>query len=160
MKVQFTEGARQQIIDHSEQGFPFEICGFLYGKDQKDERWVLKAEPVENVKEGEKRRRFEISPKQYMEAEKYALVNGLTLLGVYHSHPKHPAIASEHDLKQAVPFFSYVITSVHDYGVNDIKSWTLNDTGTFDEEEVINHSTLHYRGTTFLDAHATVVGWY
>ena len=38
----------------------------------------------------------------------------MTLLGVYHSHPQHPAIASEHDLRSAQPFFSYVIYSVID----------------------------------------------
>lgn len=136
MKLAFTKGAQEQITKHSEQGFPNEICGFLYGTEQGDTRWILNAQAVENSKEGDQTRRFEIAPVEYIKAEKYAIANGLTLLGIYHSHPKHPAIASEHDLKQAVPFFSYVITSVFENGVVDFKSWQLNDDGAFDEEEV------------------------
>jgi proteasome lid subunit RPN8/RPN11 len=69
-----------------------------------------------------------------MKAETLASELDLTLLGVYHSHPVHPAIPSEHDLNVAMPFFSYVIVSV--YGENDVsvRSWKLNDERQFEEE--------------------------
>lgn len=139
MKLDFTVGAKEQIVKHSETGFPNEICGFVFGKDQGETRWILHTEPVENTKPGDQTRRFEISGREYMKAEKYALKTGLDLIGVYHSHPKHPAVASVHDLKQALPFFSYIITSVFEEGVVDIKSWILNDNGKFEEEEVLFH---------------------
>lgn len=117
--------------------FPNECCGFLYGFETASERIVTLAKPVINTKDGDQKRRFEISPFDYMKAESYALQKNLTLLGVYHSHPQHPAIASEHDLKSAMPFFSYVIYSILDGKYDDIKSWQLNEAGEqFEEEQV------------------------
>ena len=116
--------------------FPNECCGFFYGHES-ETRNITLAVHVDNSKAGDQRRRFEISPVDYMKAEQYALTHGLTLLGVYHSHPNHPAIPSEHDLKQAVPYFSYIIVSVGEGQVNDLTSWQLNEAGTFEEEKII-----------------------
>ncbi|MEM1320757.1 MAG: M67 family metallopeptidase [Bacteroidota bacterium] len=116
----------QFINQHGESYFPNECCGFLYGHDGA-QRTILEAQPVANSKDGDQRRRFEISPLDYLQAERYALENDLQLLGIYHSHPNHPAIASEHDLAKALPFFSYVIVSVNDGVAGDLKSWKLYD---------------------------------
>ena len=69
-----------------------------------------------------------------MQAERYAADQDLDLLGVYHSHPNHPAIPSEHDRIAAQPFFSYVIVSVRDGIIDHTRSWRLNDASQFDEE--------------------------
>ena len=106
--------------------FPNECCGFLYGNET-DGRHITLAVPVTNSKDGDQRRRFEISPLDYLRAEQFALQNDTQLLGVYHSHPNHPAIASQHDLAVAMPYFSYVIVSVMEGEVADLKSWRLKD---------------------------------
>ncbi|MEZ4825700.1 MAG: M67 family metallopeptidase [Bacteroidia bacterium] len=122
------------IADHGASGFPLEICGFLYGEDL-EERLITLSRPVENTKDGDQRRRFEISPRDYIEAEKYALENNLALLGVYHTHPNHPAIPSVHDLAQAMPWFSYVILSVKEGKPDELRSWRIDDiSGRFAEE--------------------------
>ncbi len=77
---------------------------------------------MDNHKEGDQRRRFEISDLDYMKAERHAAKEGLTLLGVYHSHPLHPAIPSEHDHTVAMPFFSYLIVSVQTEGTAHVRS--------------------------------------
>ena len=133
------------ILDYSVQtiinndailSYPDECCGFLYGKEN-GVRHITHAVDVNNSKEGNKKRRFEISPLAYMKAEKFALENKLQLLGVYHSHPDHPAIASVHDLAKALPYFSYVIVSVTDKKILDYKSWKLHDEQrAFYEEEL------------------------
>jgi len=119
--------------------FPNECCGFLYGTDSPS-RTITEAIPVTNTKPGDQRRRFEISPSDYMKAEQYALAKGLQLLGVYHSHPNHPAIASKHDLAVAMPYFSYVIVSVMAGKIADLKSWRLKETEAkeFAEEVVLS----------------------
>lgn len=122
---------------HAAATFPNECCGFFYGKDGK-ERNITLAIPVENSKEGDQRRRFEISAFDYMKAENFASENNITLLGIYHSHPNHPARPSEHDLKQAVPFFSYIIISVMNGKVAKTTSWQLNDEFKFIEESIEN----------------------
>lgn len=119
--------AANAIHQDAQNCFPNECCGFFYGTETTDnKRHISVAIPVINSKTGDQRRRFEISAIDYMKAEKYAIENNLTLLGVYHSHPQHPAIPSEHDLKQAMPYFSYIIVSVMDGNVNHTRSWQLN----------------------------------
>ncbi len=135
--INITATAIETINVDALQAFPNECCGFLYGNESEG-RQITLAVPVTNSKEGDQRRRFEISPLDYMRAEQFALQNNTQLLGVYHSHPNHPAIASEHDLAVAMPYFSYVIVSVMNGEIADVKSWQLKDEGhEFQEEEVL-----------------------
>ncbi|MBV6646167.1 MAG: M67 family metallopeptidase [Cyclobacteriaceae bacterium] len=129
-----TYKASQLIKEHASEAFPNECVGFLYGYE-KEAREINVAIKVPNSKEGDQRRRFAISPLDYMKAEQYADKNGLDFLGIYHSHPLHPAIPSEHDRKQAVPFFSYIIAAVNENKeVTDITSWRLSEDSQFEEE--------------------------
>jgi proteasome lid subunit RPN8/RPN11 len=74
-----------------------------------------------------------------MTAEQHALDHDWTLLGVYHSHPNHPAIPSEHDRVAAQPFFSYLIISVLNNEIITLRSWLLNDDQQFEEEKIIDY---------------------
>jgi proteasome lid subunit RPN8/RPN11 len=128
-------GVLAEIKSHALSVFPDECCGFLYGNEQADgSRLITKILEVNNSKTGDKRRRFEISGKDYMLGERFALENNIVLLGIYHSHPNHPAVPSEHDRVAALPFFSYVILSVTPDKIDHIRSWQLNDEEQFDEE--------------------------
>jgi proteasome lid subunit RPN8/RPN11 len=137
MQLDISEEALKVMQQHAEEAYPNECCGFFYGAEDED-RMIEEASRVSNSKEGDQRRRFEVSALDYMRAERYADESGKTLLGVYHSHPDHPARPSEHDLKQAVPYFSYIILSVQKGKVVDITSWQLNSVNKEFEEETIN----------------------
>ena len=127
----------EEMIADAVKSFPEECCGFMFGKEEPDNRIISMVNTVRNSKEGDKRRRFEISPLDYMSAERYAEENELLLLGIYHSHPNHPSIPSEHDRIAAQVYFSYVIISVSEKEFNSIQSWRLNDTTKFEEEQII-----------------------
>ena len=127
----------QAMTDHAEAAFPNECCGFFYGSEDGSVRSVTTSREVTNSKEGDQRRRFSISDMDYLRAERHAAKEGLTLLGVYHSHPLHPAIPSEHDLAVALPYFSYIIVSVQPEGTDHVRSWQLNDSRQFDEEQIV-----------------------
>ncbi|MDW3210804.1 MAG: M67 family metallopeptidase [Reichenbachiella sp.] len=133
-QIQVSEEILKEMHRHALSDFPNECVGFFYGKSEGDIKTVTEYGPLENSKEGDQRRRFEVNPLDYMKAEQYALANQLELLGIYHSHPLHPAIPSEHDLKQAVPFFSYIIASVNETKVEKTTSWQLNEENQFEEE--------------------------
>ena len=134
--LKLTQKVEDFIRIHGEEAFPNECCGFLFGNEING-RMINLSTRVENSKEGDQRRRFEISPFDYMKAEQFALENNTQLLGIYHSHPNHPAIASVHDLEKAMPYFSYVIVSIMDGKYEDIKSWKLQeDKREFSEELV------------------------
>ncbi len=135
--LEINAAAQEVIIADGERSFPDECCGFFFGKEGEERRIITHALEVVNNKEGDKRRRFEIHPSDYMKAEKFSLVNELDFLGVYHSHPNHPAIPSEHDRIVALPFFSYIIISVYEGKLADFRSYRLNEERQFEEEEVV-----------------------
>lgn len=134
--------ALEVMQKHAEATYPNECVGFFYGKEDDTTRYIELAVEVPNSKEGDQRRRFEVHPRDYMKAERYALENDTTLLGVYHSHPEHPAIPSEHDLKVAQPFFSYVIVSVKSGKSVKTRSWQLNEQNTFVEEVILEEEAI------------------
>ena len=120
------------------QSFPDECCGFFFGKEIDEERIITNVVMVNNSKEGDKTRRFEIASIDYLNAERFAGENHLQLLGIYHSHPNHPAIPSEHDRIAAQPYFSYLIISVKENEIAGIRSWQLNNNFQFEEETIEN----------------------
>lgn len=126
----------QKMKQHAESEYPNECCGFLFGRETGDYRNISELMPVANHKKGDRRRRFMIAPADYRLAEVYAEREDLLLLGVYHSHPDHPAEPSEHDRSVALPFFSYVIISVKEGRAETVRSWRLDDDRNFDEETV------------------------
>lgn len=136
MKLLITQKALKVMQEHAEGYYPNECCGFFYGRDEEDVRKVTLAREVANAKEGDQSNRFRIDPGDYQKAEKYALEHDLDLLGVYHSHPDHPAEPSEHDRKVAMPYFSYIIISVQDGEAVATRSWQLNNDRRFDEESI------------------------
>ena len=122
--------------------FPDECCGFFFGSEDKTgNRNVSDVLIVNNAKQGDKKRRFEIAASDYLQAERYAEENNLQLLGVYHSHPNHPAIPSEHDRVAAQPWFSYIIISVLEKKLGPLRSWRLNEEHRF-EEEAVHHTRV------------------
>jgi len=129
--------ARALMLSDALQTFPNECCGFMFGtEDEEGNRIISEIMVVDNAKEGDKTRRFEISPVDYLKAERHASASDRLLLGIYHSHPRHPAVPSEHDRKAAQPYFSYVIISVHDAENTGIRSWRLNENEQFEEENL------------------------
>jgi proteasome lid subunit RPN8/RPN11 len=122
------------IHEHGEQAYPEEGAGFLIGTDGKVEN-VL---PLQNAREQEARHnRFLITPEAYLNAELTADRLGLSLIGVFHSHPDHPNHPSEYDREWAQPFFSYIITTVNEGKAIESRSWRLvEDRSRFEEEAI------------------------
>jgi proteasome lid subunit RPN8/RPN11 len=123
-----------QIHTHGEKAYPEEGAGFLIG-DQSKVETIL---PLENAREdGARHNRFLITPEDYLNAELTADRLGLSLIGVFHSHPDHPNRPSEYDQEWAQPFFSYIITTVNQGRAIESRSWRLaEDRSGFEEEQI------------------------
>jgi len=81
-----------------------------------------------------KRSRYWVDPKDLLAAQRYSRDRGWIILGVYHSHPDHPAVPSERDRQLAWAEYSYPIASVASGKVVTIQSWRLNQAGQFESE--------------------------
>ncbi len=126
-----------EIKSHGEKTYPEECCGILIGKFEDDRKVVFKILKIENSMESERKRRYLITPQDYLKAEKYAREMGLEIIGFYHSHPDHPAKPSDYDREHAFPFLSYLIVSVEDGVASDFYSWTLKeDRSEFEVEKI------------------------
>lgn len=117
------------VMREGEAAYPYECCGLVLGRlDDNDGRTVHSLLIVNNSREGEdKRRRFVIEPLDFLKAEREAAKKGLEVLGIYHSHPDHPALPSQYDLDHALPFYSYLIVSVAEGAAGDLFSYRLKD---------------------------------
>jgi proteasome lid subunit RPN8/RPN11 len=123
------------MVSHAEEEYPSECCGFFFGNDG-EIRKIIYAQRTPNIQTANRKRRFRIDPLEYRKAEKFSAENDLDFLGIYHSHPDHPAEPSEHDRSVAMPFFSYIIIPVSEGSAGEIRSWRLNSEETFEEEQV------------------------
>ena len=123
-----------QINDHVENAYPEEGAGFLIGRDGE----VMSVVPLVNAREEDARHnRFLFTPEDYLHAELKAENLGLSLIGVFHSHPDSPNVPSEYDREWAQPFFSYIITRVDQGKAVNSRSWRLlEDRSTYEEEEI------------------------
>lgn len=127
--IEMTSRLFEQVKREAANAYPEECCGALLGRVQ-ESGGVKQVEEVyllPNAKERERERRFLITPDQYRVLEKRAEGEALEILGIYHSHPDHPAEPSPFDLAHALPWWSYIIISVENGQTNDVKSWTLQD---------------------------------
>jgi proteasome lid subunit RPN8/RPN11 len=124
----------KRINSHVEEAYPEEGAGFLIGEDGK----VKEILALSNAREDAARHnRFLITPEDYLKAELKADSLGLSLIGVFHSHPDCPNVPSEYDREWAQPFFSYIITRVDDGKSVSHRSWRLMEDRTQYEEEEI-----------------------
>lgn len=135
MILSISEELLARIHAHGEEVYPEEGAGFLIGSDGRVETIL----PLPNARENEARHnRYLITAEEYLKAELTADNLGLSLIGVFHSHPDHPNQPSEYDREWAQPFFSYIITSVEQGKAVKSRSWRLKeDRSEFVEEEII-----------------------
>ncbi len=137
MKIEIPKDLLQRIHAHGEEAYPEEGAGFLLGSDGPG-RKVFDLLPLPNLREAEARsRRYLLDAQDYLGAEMEADRRGLTLVGVFHSHPDHPDRPSEFDREWAQPFFSYVITGIEAGKARGSRSWRLaEDRSQFMEETI------------------------
>lgn len=117
------------IQSSAEKRYPRECCGFLWGHDGR----ITVAMEVDNVTRHDKLQNFEIHTSAFTAAENFGDESGLTLMGVFHSHPDAVAEPSGIDQKWALPNFLYMILSVRDHAVSEARLWILDNYGDFKE---------------------------
>lgn len=141
----------QVISTHAESTYPDECCGILLGQIADDAKTLVEVWQTENAWSAEtadsypateldmtRARRYAIAPAVLLQAQRSARARHLDIIGIYHSHPNHPAIPSECDRVCAWHQYSYIIVSVQNSKACDLRSWSLDDDHQFQPEEIIN----------------------
>jgi [CysO sulfur-carrier protein]-S-L-cysteine hydrolase len=98
----------QEIMEHAGIHAPLESCGLLAGKNDRVEKVLF----VQN--QAQSPVRFVMEPYEQLRAFEWIEANGLDLLGIFHSHPAGPEIASPIDIAEAAYAVVHVICSTSD----------------------------------------------
>jgi proteasome lid subunit RPN8/RPN11 len=127
-----------QILAHGENAYPEEGAGFLLGSAEGEQRLVVAILGLINAREDTARHnRYLLTAQDYLRGEQEGERLGLDVLGVFHSHPDHPNRPSEYDREWAMPWFSYLITSVQGGRSVESRAWRLaEDRSAFIEETI------------------------
>ncbi len=123
-----TDDVLDAIRAHGAEAYPDEGCGFLLGvvTEAGAHRVTATHRTTNRAPETRRARRYAITADDYRAADAAARDQGLDVVGVYHSHPDHPARPSATDLDEATfPGYTYVIVSVRDGTPTDLTAWTL-----------------------------------
>jgi proteasome lid subunit RPN8/RPN11 len=150
MSLHITQEILERIHLHGEQAYPEEGAGLLLGDSTAAQHQVKQILPLTNVREeGARYNRYQLTPQDYLQGEQLAEELGLSVLGVFHSHPDHPNHPSDFDRQWAWPNFSYLITSVMEGRASQSRSWRLREDRTaFSEEHLaVEKPTPNHQNT-------------
>jgi len=124
------------IEAHAEAHYPEEGAGLILGDEVGERREARELLPLPNRREAvERGHRYEIDPLDTLAAEDQADALGLKVIAVFHSHPDHPAAPSQTDVHFAVPWYSYLITSVRSGRAHETRAWRLDESEAGMQEE-------------------------
>lgn len=138
MKVDISSDLLNQIHAHGEEAYPAEGAGFMLGIANGSSRIVTTILKLSNAREeAAQHNRYLLTPQDVLRSEQEAAKLGLDVIGVFHSHPDHPNQPSEFDREWAMPWFSYIITSVQSGVAAGSRSWRLTDDRTAFLEEIL-----------------------
>lgn len=125
MQCACTEHGIDAMRRAAESAYPHESCGLLIGRLTAKGWHVHEARQVANLNVERAGDRFQLDPEAYRHIDRELRGSGLSIIGVFHSHPDCPAKPSPTDLENAWEGFVYPIVSVHHGHVADVQCWTL-----------------------------------
>ena len=138
MSLSMTPTLQRAIHAHGEAAYPNEGAGLLLGEVADSQKRLVDILPLANEWDsGEQYHRYLITPADMLRGETEAARRGLDVIGIFHSHPDHVAEPSTMDREWALPWFTYVITSVRQAKADVSRAWLLrDDRSAFDEEPI------------------------
>jgi proteasome lid subunit RPN8/RPN11 len=134
--LKIPEAIYEELIAHTMEGFPLEVCGILGGIGN------TVSATYRMVNTDASNKHFTMEPKEQFAVAKDLRAKSLSMLAIYHSHPETTAKPSEEDIKLALtPDVSYVIVSFADAATPSVNSYKIYDGEVATEEiEVIPYA--------------------
>ncbi len=111
------------ILTQAQQSPENEVCGLIGGSN----RIAQRCYPINNAAT-DQRHRYQMNPKEQIEAMRQMRDNDEELIAIYHSHPHAPALPSTTDINEAeYPEAAYLIVSLNTLGVLEITAFCINN---------------------------------
>ena len=134
--IKVTKKLLLQIYAHGQDTYPEECCGIMIAAES-DISKIVSIRKMKNVHKGPRETRYSIDPLDLMNLEDELDGLGQSIVGIYHSHPDHPAKPSKFDLQYAWPRISYLVMGTVKGVTETATSWILdNELHVFVEEEI------------------------
>ncbi len=128
MKLSMPGRLMEEINQFGENSYPEEGAGLILGVAKEDGREARRILHMSNHFERDSRsHRYRLDPREILQAEELAEQLGLEVIGVFHSHPDHPAAPSQYDLDWAMPWYLYLITSIEDGTATESRIWRMEE---------------------------------
>ncbi len=128
-----TLAQRNAVVATCVRALPYEGCGLLVGSDNGTSATVVEVVASSNV--AQSARVYEVDPLVLLRTVRRADDEGMSVLGVFHSHTHSDAYPSDTDVRQAPdPAWHYVIVSLRDVPARVRSFRVLGDS--VDEEDI------------------------
>ncbi len=127
---------RSTLETWASEGYPAEVCGILIGSRTDRAVRIEDVTLAHNLNREHARDRYELDPQDLLRSDERARGLGLDVVGIWHTHPDHPARPSATDRGGAWDDWVYVIVSVNAGKVADTRAWCLQS-GRFVEGKVL-----------------------
>jgi proteasome lid subunit RPN8/RPN11 len=140
MLLQLTHEQAKELVKYAQANQPYEICGFVGGKDFRAELLL----PITNIAEHPETQ-FYMEPTEMFRAYKKLEQQNLDLLAIYLSHPKSAPIPSTTDIREAeIPNVIHIIISLQNK-IPALKAWQINSGKVQPAELIISNKTSPLR---------------
>ncbi len=130
---------RGDLLQRSRDGYPFEVCGLFFGHQDDQEIVVARLVEIDNLNQDRRQDRYLLDPQGFLQADQQARREGLDIVGIWHTHPDHPAIPSVTDAASAWEGYAYAIVAINDGEPEILRSWTFHPP-VFIEQTVLDGS--------------------
>lgn len=131
----------QELRRAAAAGYPEEVCGVLLGHHEEGMTETVAIRQVANRNRDRARDRFDMDPAELLAVDREARSLDLDVVGIWHTHPDHPARPSETDRAAAWEGWSYVIVAVTGEGAGELRSWRLAG-DRFHEETIVREEGI------------------
>jgi proteasome lid subunit RPN8/RPN11 len=130
--LRLSQDVYERMVGHCYDGLPLEACGLLGGDAEGGK--ASRCYPTRN--DAASSRVYTVNPLDHLKADRDAEDNGLSIIGVFHSHTHTDAYPSPTDVAQAPdPTWHYVLVSLRDTAPV-VRSYRIVD-GKIGEEPVV-----------------------
>lgn len=127
------------MVEHAKSAYPRECCGSMLGTEAEGERHVKVARPMRNAYDGPQEDTYVLDPAEQFAVEKEARALGLSVVGIFHSHPDCDAYFSKRDLENSCPWYSFVVLSMKNGEFDHANSFLPNFDQTAADKEQLEY---------------------